>query len=377
MEEEILREKALIRAYRAELAILKHNSLLSHSTTRASEGETAATSNVASNKSNVHDEEDNFLIGMFPDHPVTFEIEDHNDSTNLSREKQECIDLTQSIQGFVFTSVESLAKPERTTPPKTTTTTTTLFATLNQPQQRMTYILRGYFPIKPSVSARIRMTTEMYSRTKLLHKKRKRTSSSSSYSSSQKERIRGLVVELNCSLESSEDEDLTYMETNLSSLSSSSSSSKLNRQSLPDWIQGVNAYLEFDKRQEECLDRWKARHGHVFHFFFQTNTSNSTNKDKNVIKSMSIQPNNCNNNNNNNAATNLPVFVWEWDWHHERDTLRYELSTSIMDSRRANGPDESGLSEQGLRDLVACTGSCEKALDVIFNSISSTLKHVV
>ena len=328
LEESVLEEEALIRAYQAELAILKQHS----STLPAAAGE--ETNDI---DHNIH--EDDLLESMFPlpsrGAPSLKLVA--SDSSSIIN-KQECLELTQSIQGFVFSSVESETHP-----------TATREKDPNQPLAM--YLFRGHFVANPSVSACIRMTVEIN------RKNTKAVVGLQSHHSSQKRRRVSAsrvnrVVSLECSLSSSKGDDLSHIEASMSPSSSNNNTkpTTTHNNSLPDWIQRVSVYLEFDKRQHNSVLRWNRTYGHEYHCSHRTSKTSH---------SVWIQP--------KENTSNAPTFIWEWDWVQEKDSVQLVVGTEIT----ASGGDVDDLSPKGLQDLVTCVGSCEKALDVILQTLSS------
>jgi hypothetical protein len=289
LEASIQDEEALIRAYEAELSFLQQNNDLQPDTENDSE----------------QNDDDDGLEDLFRHPTPRMNLVAGEDS-----EKTECLELTQSVQDFVFTSVED----------KTTNTPEAhaFHAT------RFDYELKGYFVSNSTISACIRMTTERPQHT------------STKSSRKRKRDISSRVVSLAYQLESSDGEDLAVVE-NLAS-------QHAHKNSLADWTQRVSAYLKFEKMQRGILDRWQ----NTFPDF-------QWSKDEDKLKVELIVG-------GAGKQKALPTFSWGWEWKEEKD---------FLEMRERN---EFHLSGKGLQDLVAVTGSCQGAMAMILKTIQPVMK---
>ena len=341
----ILEEEALIRAYRAELAILKQQNSPGITNAAGIPGEDA--------------DEDDLLATMFTLPPsgsndcsvVPLLASGVTSLSSSNTNKQECLELTQSLQGFVFSSVDNV----HDVPPS---------------PSLIKYILRGHFLTKPSVSACIRMTVEVIRR-KITPTKRgpKSLPEQDDGRPSKKQRCHNnssKVVNLECSLFSSRGEDVSHMME--ASLILPGENSSLQSKSLPSWLQKVSAYLKFEQRQQECMLHWnrpgdeERNHPYVCSqkkYMGRLGAGSSSSSSRKASRPVCwIEPSS-NASSHNKSSSKLPTFIWEWDWSQERDVLRMACTNEDNDE---SDDDVSALSPQGLKDLITCAGSCEKAI---------------
>lgn len=275
VEAAIQKEEALIRAYEAELAILRRNTQPTFEEDDQEE----------------EDDDDDVLQDL--QQPLAMRI-----GPGLESEMKECLELTQSIQGFVFDSVQD------TTPES------------NATSGNLQYVLKGHFVDNPTICATIAMTTE---RPPLLNRKRKREPSS---------RVIGLTFRLESSCQEN-DETLKPIED--------MALKHFHLLSLPDWIHRVSAYLRFEKQQKETLERWN-----------NTFPDCQWDKDDSSLN-IDLHP--------GGKGSALPTFSWGWDWREEEDKVEMKVEGS------------SGISPDGLQDLVSVAGSCKQALEMILKAI--------
>lgn len=356
-EEAIREEEALIRVYQAELAILQRerSRTIEEEETNNTGGAAAA---VRRDEDKEDDEDVLLLASMFPgpslddDNSLTTSSNGNTMATlvDLSRSKHECLELTQAIQGFVVTTVETKTK----VPP------TVNNAILKQPPPTAAlYAVRGHFLAKPSISACIRMTVEIIDKNpestrSKSQAKRRRVLSPTDNSTT---RVASLECSLSSSSEDGDDDNVSHLETAIALMQTKSCN---YIHSLPNWIQRVSAYLEFDNHQHTCLRRWNRTYlGGVYRFSRQmiiVNNSSKTVK-KDVVW---IQP--------KSETSKLPSFVWEWNWTQEKDTLQLQVVGTAGNGD--NDDDENDdLSPKGLQDLVVCMGSCDMALETILRAV--------
>jgi len=268
----------------------------------------------------------------------------------IEKESSMLFSLTQSLGGFAFLSVDQ------------TFPTTATSATAAQQQH---YVMEGYFVANPKVQARIHMTiqqmeTSIHETTH--NRKRPKTSAS---------RHHGKVVQLDCQLSSkdkdeADDDDIV----DWSYLQQFSSASTTNH-SLPDWTRRVASYLKFEQKRHTYLQHWENVHKCTWSRQNE-DTENSSRRRTGTSSRILIVPR-CSSSSSSNRK--MPSFIWEWNWKQEGDNLQF-VWTNNNSTREKNS--SSLLSEdkeddpptpEGFQDLLSCAKSCEKALELILETL--------
>jgi hypothetical protein len=321
-------EEALIRVYEAELSILKQRQE-AFSPRPDNNNDIAHDRGVGSDDDDDDDGSDP-LDWMFAQEQLASKLEE-SDSRNLnSPSKEECTRLTQSIQGFVFTSLEHDCGSTQ-------------------------YILGGYFIASPSISASIELTVEIVDHNNERTRKRQRRKCGA------KGRSRSRVVGLKCQLSSScPGEDLSYIPVPQGSPSekNSTNSNTYNNKSLPDWIAKMSHYLEFEQERKKCIEQWQRKYEcHSEYMGMKVEIQLVPRRGEQHDSSEQQQE----------QEAVLPSFCWEWKWDEERDVLYISEKNALQPQEI---PGDPIIRNDGLQDLVTCTDSCEKALDVILASVS-------
>jgi len=270
----------------------------------------------------------------------------------IEKESSMLFSLTQSLGGFAFLSVDQ------------TFPTTATSATAAQ-QQQQHYVMEGYFVANPKVQARIHMTiqqmeTSIHETTH--NRKRPKTSAS---------RHHGKVVQLDCQLSSkdkdeADDDDIV----DWSYLQQFSSASTTNH-SLPDWTRRVASYLKFEQKRHTYLQHWENVHKCTWSRQNE-DTENSSRRRTGTSSRILIVPR-CSSSSSSNRK--MPSFIWEWNWKQEGDNLQF-VWTNNNSTREKNSSsllsedkEEDPPTPEGFQDLLSCAKSCEKALELILETL--------
>jgi hypothetical protein len=298
LQEFIELEESLVRVYQAELSLLRD---LQRSGSSIAINDTEEELSFFGESQEYSDASDNPLEWIFGTEIIPSPPQLKMKTNNVAAKKTEHNNLTRTIQGFVYTSVE-----QRITNNDSEAISSKTTAGISH------YVIQGFFQANSRISATIQLGVDLkrkYQRGKLKPNSSK-------------------IVELSCWLASSDGEDL-------SALNDLSANTMKRNLSLPEWVQKMSQYLEFERMQKEHLNKLQCQFGC---------TCNKEGLQYDIMP---------------HPGEALPCFTWGWDWDQENEFLN--MTTS-------NNNATNGLDQQGLLDLISCTKGCAKALLLILEA---------
>ncbi|CAB9508179.1 expressed unknown protein [Seminavis robusta] len=310
LEEAIRQEEALIRCYESELRMLKREER------RKQEKQQRAQDD---DKDRVPLED----LLLPQDAPaVAWNLE----AAMEDKIKTECWELTQAIQGFVVDSVESRAPHNDVSIGQ------------NDSKTLSSYRIQGHFCMATNVSATIHLTTEQ-----IPNRNNSTTASTSKTTSNSRIiRLEGTLTKAG--------KRWTQAEEQVSAVTAR----HCQNNNMADWIRRLGDFLRFEIQQTRALAKWEA--------LYRISNNNLWSRSDDSI-SVDLHP----------GDSHAPTFTWQWDWESEKDTVSMKKLSREYDKEGSDADNDSDVSShpspQGLKDLVEHAGSCERALELILETM--------